>query len=94
MTDPGRPLASVPALSFEGGLGEFVERFCAATAGRPSELVAVAVWRLRFNTDGAQAVRKRAAQLVRNHAHRLGMDTYACDVLVQAIEEIGLIAPV
>jgi hypothetical protein len=90
MTEPARPFASVPALTFEGGLGEFVERFCDATAGRGPELVAVAVWRLRFDTDGAAAVRHRAAQLVRNHAHRLGMDRYACDVLVQAIEEIGI----
>jgi hypothetical protein len=83
-------LAGMPVLTFDGTPGEFVERFCRAAEGKPPELVAAAVYRMRFETDGARYVRKRAQQLVRNHCHRLGMDEFAAQVLTQAIEEIGL----
>jgi hypothetical protein len=88
--DPPGRLASMPVLTFEGSAGEFAERFCRAAEGKPLEIVAAAVYRLQFETDGALYVRKRAAQLVRNHCVRLGMDEFAAQALMQAIDEIGL----
>jgi hypothetical protein len=88
---PARAFSSIPDLTFAAdGLGEFVERFCAATAGRAPELVAAAVWRMRFETEPARFVRERAMRLVRNHCSRLGMDEHAARILLQVIEEIPL----